>query len=725
MTLRIRSLLTAGVLTAGVAVSLIAAPAASAALPLGYDVQKLDSPNVTVGGDFGIAMVIPGDLNGDGEADIVIGTDEHGGSAGTIFELSGADGSTIRSISSPDAAGDTGTLPSFGSYVGGLADLGSCAGGTAGQTCSLATVGAPDGVPEVLVTALGQDVSFSDPMNGGAQATLVDAGRAYVVDGATGAILKRIDMPPADLALQLHATGGAKKPALGRTILSPSSQFGVANAAPPAAVQTGDVTGGGAPDFIVDASDFFETGATANPQSDCATSTTFNANPALNQCIQAGRGYMFSGEAIAGSDPSVIDNTPLYTVTNPAAQADDPNTPVNSNRENLGYSIAPVGYLGKCNINPGPGMACTNANSTGTPDGVPDIALSSHRTDDFGMFDVGVFMLLDGANGSVLYTYHHPEPQPASLFAFSNYNQPAFGDLGQSTAPDIYQAAMRQNNPFTGGGKGYVMNGAFKQGGSPNSISFSTMVDPTPHPSEDFGTSSAGIGDVFGDGRNELLIGAYGPHNPGTNTDVINDVHIFDPINEVSLLDIQAPDQQAGLGFGTSLAPLGDLNGDGFLDFAVGAGLFDEEHSGGGCPTPPVVCPDTGRVYIFRSNNTASPPAPPQTPAVVQAGRSISLGASKKKVKRGKKVGLRGTLTSPVDPSCAAGQNVTLERAKPGSKAFAPFAGAITDGVGAFSRKVKVKKTFVYMAHVDATNQCGGSDSNTVKVKVVKKKKKR
>ena len=94
MTLRIRSLLTAGVLTAGVAVSLIAAPAASAALPLGYDVQKLDSPNVTVGGDFGIAMVSPGDLNGDGEADIVIGTDEHGGSAGTIFELSGADGST-------------------------------------------------------------------------------------------------------------------------------------------------------------------------------------------------------------------------------------------------------------------------------------------------------------------------------------------------------------------------------------------------------------------------------------------------------------------------------------------------------------------------------------------------------------------------------------------------------------------------------------------------------
>jgi len=339
------------------------------------------------------------------------------------------------------------------------------------------------------------------------------------------------------------------------------------------------------------------------------------------------------------------------------------------------------------------------------------------------MFDVGVFMLLDGTNGSVLYTYHHPEPQPASLFAFSNYNQPAFGDLGQSTAPDIYQAAMRQNNPYTGGGKGYVMNGAFKQGGSPNSISFSTMVDPTPHPSEDFGTSSAGIGDVFGDARNELLIGAYGPHNPGTATDTINDVHIFDPIHEVTLQDIQAPDQQPGLGFGTSLAPLGDLNGDGFLDFAVGAGLFDEAHSGGGCPAPPSLCADTGRVYIFRSNNTSTPPPPPQQPAEVQAGRAISLGASESKVKKGRKVSLRGTLSSPVNASCAADQTVTLERAKPGTTAFAPFASATSDGGGAFSLKVKVKKTFLYMAHVDATNQCGGADSNAVKVKVGKKKK--
>src|SRR5215207_5047520 len=140
----------------------ISAGAASAALPAAYDVQKIDSPNITAGGDFGIAMVSPGDLNGDGERDIVIGTDEHGGSVGQIFVLSGEDGSTIRTINAPDTGG-TGTLESFGSYVGDLADLGSCAGGSPGATCGLATIGPPDGVPEILVTALGVDVSFTDP----------------------------------------------------------------------------------------------------------------------------------------------------------------------------------------------------------------------------------------------------------------------------------------------------------------------------------------------------------------------------------------------------------------------------------------------------------------------------------------------------------------------------------------------------------------------------------
>jgi hypothetical protein len=696
---RIRGSVLAGTVAGAMAlIGAVLAPSAFADLPVGYDVQRVDSPNPTTGSDFGIGFTGAGDLNGDGKTDLIVGTDEHGGSIGTVYEMSGANGSLIRSITAPDASGDTGTNPSFGSYVGSIPDLGSCPGGTAGQTCPNATVGPPDGTPDLLVTALGQDVGFNDPQNSNNPATLVDAGRAYVIDGATGAILKRVQMPAVDLSEQLHAPGGAKKPAFGRTILNPSSQYGAANATPPAAVQIGDLDGGGKPDFMVGASDYFETGATANPDSPCAA-----AGPSA-QCLQAGRAYVFRGEDIAGSNPSVILDNPYYEIKNPTAQPDDLNNPVNVNRESMGYSVAPVGDLGKCNTNPGPGAACTNASSTGNPDGLPDIALSSHRTDEFGMFDVGVVYLIDGANGSVLYTYHHPEPQPASIFGFTNYNQPAIGDVGSSTAPDVYEPAMRQNNPYTGGGKGYLMNGAFKQSGSPNAISFATLNDPTPHPSEDFGTSSAGIGNVEGGPANEILVGAYGPHNPGTNQDVINDVHVFDVAHEQSLQDIPAPDQQPGLGFGTALAPMGDLNGDGFQDFAVGAGLYDLTTSSGSCSAG---CADAGRIYILRSNN--------------QALRSLTLKASKHKVRKGRHVRLSGDITATGNlDQCVANQTVHLDRKR--HRDYHQFDTAKSNSMGHYSDSLKIKRTYTFRARLRSTAACQAAKSAPVKVKVKRRR---
>src|SRR6476620_1938614 len=102
------------ILIGGLCLGLLAGPAA-AKLPRQYIAQAVDSPTPTVGGDFGIAFVNGGDLNGDGKDDLIVGTDEHGGSTGNIFEMSGADGSEIRSIASPDPEG-TGTKNSFGSY---------------------------------------------------------------------------------------------------------------------------------------------------------------------------------------------------------------------------------------------------------------------------------------------------------------------------------------------------------------------------------------------------------------------------------------------------------------------------------------------------------------------------------------------------------------------------------------------------------------------------------
>jgi hypothetical protein len=568
-------------------------------------------------------------------------------------------------------------------------------------------------------------------------------------------------MPPCDLAEQAIITTSPVKPAFGRTILAPAGQppcagnMGIGTcAAMPAAVRSGDMDGLGKPDIIVDASDYYETGATANPQSDCATA---NGGLPTNQCLQAGRSYWYDGESIAGSTTTTIDDTPATEIQNVAAQADDITATTNNNRENLGYSIAPIGDVGKCNLtnlaDEGPGALCQKASgapdSTTAPDGRPDVVISSHRTDDFGMADAGVALLIDGASGTVLAIYRHPEPQPASLFGFSNYNQPAIGDVGSGTNPDSYQAAMRQNNPFTGGGRGFVMNGNFLQAGSPNAISFSTLSDPTPNPSEDFGTSSAGIGNVAGaetnpalDSHPEILIGAYGPHNPGTAGSTINDVHIFSPITEQELQRFDSPDQQAGAGFGNALAPIGDVNGDGFLDYAIGEGLYDATVSG-----VPLV--DAGRVYLFRSDNSPAPPptpppsnvGPPGSPgatgetgpagqpgpagsAVARSGRALELDASPGRVRKGRSVTLRGALDAFAGgTSCEAGQSVVIQQRTPGTARYKALATVRTDGTGAFRTRAKPSKTTFYRAFATQTDACLGAASPRERVTVVVRKK--
>src|SRR3954447_22659852 len=101
----------------------VGAGTAGAALPRTYTVQRVDTPTPAVNANFGIGFVNSGDVNGDGKADLLVGTDEHGGGSSSVHVVSGANGSIIRSISAPDAGG--GNAAGFGSYVGKIADVAS------------------------------------------------------------------------------------------------------------------------------------------------------------------------------------------------------------------------------------------------------------------------------------------------------------------------------------------------------------------------------------------------------------------------------------------------------------------------------------------------------------------------------------------------------------------------------------------------------------------------
>lgn len=605
-------------------------PAVSAAaegLPRTYQVQRVDSPVPLRAGGFPSQLASAGDIDGDGSDDF-LGSQIPGSpnDDDQVFVISGKTGREIVRIPAPDPGG-AGNKANFGfpwvSKLGNAApttdasftDLGSCATRppNPGDTCAAPQVGAPDGVPEILVGARGVDARGRK-----------DAGRAYVIDGKTFAVLKRIDQPQADTTdLALSRSGGTW---FGRTVLNPAGRPGCAGNGGVGTceevsrgVEIGDMDGAGRPDIVIGASATTEDRDSAHPRSHCA-----RTSPAGAKCAAAGRTYIYRGEEIVGSDPKeVLDGTDpgdeadkeaistggetVKRIKNLDAQADDPDTSVNLTSEIFGNSLTPIGDVGRCKVAIAPGDRCPRDQSETTPDGKAEVVVSNQRGDlplanpEPGLGDAGASYLVDGATGSVLATYEHPEPQLGATFG-AQVSQLAAGNLGDFSTPDVFLGASGQNaRDVTRAGRGYVMNGNIKTGAS--SLLVGRMDDPTPFKGGSFSVAHAGVGDLVGGPEtpaNELLVGASG--SPADEP--ITDVHFFNAATEKALQSIPDPDQQKASQFGGSVVPLGDLNGDGFLDFAAAAELYD-----GPAGT------DQGRVYILRSDNSPPPPPPTDDPA--------------------------------------------------------------------------------------------------------------
>ncbi len=737
-----RSLVVVFTLPLALLLAALTALPASAALPRDYQVQRVDSPAPGINGNFGRALAVVGDVDADGKQDLLVGNDKHGTRAGQVFVISGADGSLIRELQRPDTdAVGSGRPSGFGAAVGKIGfnqssgpftDIGSCSLGDsadADANCDNATVGAPDGIPDFLVSASGIDVN---PVTGAIDPSLNnDLGVAYVFDGRTGALLRTFMMPAVDRQMQV-ALGG--DPRYGRAALSPGGMFPCAGQAGigacpalPAVVAGGDLNGGGIADIIVAATDFDETPANSHPSSPCAAS-------AAAMCPSSGRVYVYYGEGIAGSAPTVVDDTPDQTITDLHSKPDG--------GSRVGTTLTPVGDLGRCTTSPAPPAGSLCPSPTRTADGKADFVSAGPDFDAYGFNGTGTVFLIDGSTGTIMRQFDNPEPQPVSAMGLAQNGliQPAFGDLGQSAFWDFYVPSTHANVGGVAVGKGLVFNGDVTA--RERFIPFAQLNDPTPNSSGNFGASAAGIGNVDESTvQNEVMVGAIGPHAPGTNANVQNDVHIFRPIDEQVLQSFPNPDLQPGAGFGEGVAPLGDLNDDGFLDFALSGGGYDLTTGSGPCST---MCSNAGRLYIYRSDNTPAAAAPPAaafvpapaatttttvttTTAAVLAGRQIELDASPNRVVRSAARGGVVRLSGQIDAfanvaSCEPNQRVSLQRRLPASRRYRTFKFVRTSSRGAFTTRTIAARTYVYRARVGQTSACHGAASDRERVTVVRRK---
>ena len=148
----------------------------------------------------------------------------------------------------------------------------------------------------------------------------------------------------------------------------------------------------------------------------------------------------------------------------------------------------------------------------------------------------------------------------------------AAADLNGDGRPDLIVGAPGSSGP----GHVYVFIG-----GRGSTIPDAVLDAGTPGP---FGAAVARAGDINGDGFDDLLVsGPPLPSGRGAST-----VHVFfGAANVLQMHRTVLEGTAIGDGFGSALAPLGDFDGDGFDDFAVGAPLSND----GG--------PDAGEVRVY------------------------------------------------------------------------------------------------------------------------------
>jgi hypothetical protein len=202
-------------------------------------------------------------------------------------------------------------------------------------------------------------------------------------------------------------------------------------------------------------------------------------------------------------------------------------------------------------------------------DGTVDLAVSDPSFRSGGFLSVGAVHLVSGADGSTL-RRHQGHIAANQYFGLSLAALDADGD----GATDLAVGTPGQSGPGGyGAGAVWIFSGA-------NGSVLSTFTGPA---ASQFGSTLANAGDQNGDGLDDLLVGA--PNANGSR----GEVHVVSASDGVNLGVIGTTAFFSS--FGTGLATVSDLDGDGRREFVVAAPGF---RSGSYA---------VGKVAIYRSSD--------------------------------------------------------------------------------------------------------------------------
>ena len=267
----------------------------------------------------------------------------------------------------------------------------------------------------------------------------------------------------------------------------------------------------------------------------------------------------FSAQTYIG-DGSVVSTVEINDLTE--------NGPVLLDMAQYGWSIANIGDL--------------------NGDGVTDIAVGVIY-DDSGGTDKGAiylhFMNIDGSVDSTVEINDLTENGPVLLDSDS-YGQ-SISNLGDLNGDGVNDIAVGAYKDSSGGfWRGAVHIHFMNTGGSVDStVEINDLTENGPNLSDgdQYGFSVANLGDLNGDGTNDIAVGAIRDGGSGGAGSYRGAVHIsymntdgsVDSTVEINDTTLNGPVLANDDSYGRSIANIGDLNGDGVVDIAVGAWMDD------------------------------------------------------------------------------------------------------------------------------------------------------
>ena len=216
-------------------------------------------------------------------------------------------------------------------------------------------------------------------------------------------------------------------------------------------------------------------------------------------------------------------------------------------------------------------------------DGYDDVIVGAARDDNNGT-DSGSAWVLSGANGAILYTFNGD-----TAGDYFGESVSGAGDVNADGYADVIVGARSDDNNGTNSGSARVLSGAN------GAILYVFNGDSS---GDEFGTSVSDVGDVNNDGYDDVIVGAHGDDNNGSNS---GSARVLSGANGAILYTFDG--DSAADWFGESVSGAGDVNNDGYADVIVGA--FQDDNSGNSSGSARVLSGANGAILYTFNGDTA------------------------------------------------------------------------------------------------------------------------